>query len=70
MSDKQRLKRAAKYERILARIRERYSFYYETGRAAKASHLISKCKLLATPLWVYRQKQRNAAFAVHYGRSC
>lgn len=57
---KRRLTRARRYELLLFRIRDRSPFYYETGRAAKASRIISKCKLLATPLWEYRQKQRQA----------
>lgn len=56
---KQRLKRARRYELVLYRVRERYDFYHAAGTAAKASRIISKCKLLATPLWEYRQKQRK-----------
>lgn len=55
-----RLERARKYERILMRIRERYASYHEAGMGGKASELISKCKLRATPWWTYKDKLRAA----------
>lgn len=70
MCQRQRLERATKYERVLNRLRARYSDYYEVGKAGKASKLIAKCKLLATPLWRHRhakrQAQYNAAFSGSY----
>lgn len=40
------------------RIRERYAYYHDTDRGGKASVLISKCKLRATPWWTYKDKLR------------
>lgn len=70
MNRRQTLKRAARYERVLYRLRVRSQYYYEIGKADKVSKLINRCKLLATPLWVLRQKKRqvqfNAAFTGSY----
>lgn len=40
MSQRQRLERAAKYERVLYRLRARSSYYYEVGKAGKRASLL------------------------------
>lgn len=69
MNQRQRLERAARCERVLNRHRACYSHYCGVGKAVKASKLIAKCKLLATPLWAHRQAKRQAQYNAAFSGS-